>query len=98
MKTLKRALKILASSALLWIGANGALVSFSIYYLLWSGNLTPVARLADALHAGLHVFPILAFILFVSLGLATGGLIIGLGRLCLKLIEKTTTTTTEHPL
>jgi uncharacterized membrane protein YedE/YeeE len=96
MKTLKPSLKILASSALFWIGAAGALISFLAYYLLWSGNLTPVARLADAFHAGLYVFPILAFMLLVSLGLAIGGLMIGIGRLCRKRIEKTTTKTPEH--
>jgi len=82
MKILKLSLKIPAGSALFWIGAAGALISFLAYYLLWSGYLTPVARLADALHAGLYVFPLLAFMLLVSLGLALGGLMVGIGRLC----------------
>lgn len=96
MRTLKLSLKILASSSLVRIGAGGALVSFLAYYLLWSGQLIPMARLADTLHAGLYVFPVLALILFVSLGLAIGGLMIGMGRLYLKLNGKTTTKRKEH--
>jgi len=80
MNTLKPPLKSLASSSLPRIGAGGALVSFSAYNLLWSGNLTLVARLADALHAGLYVFPLPDLILVVRLGLAINVLMIGAGR------------------
>jgi len=97
MKALKHALATLASSALLWIGAAGALVSFSVYYLLWSGHLSLIAELADALDLGLAVPFFFAFIFMASIGIAVSGLIIGILHLCLKLIEKTATRTSERP-
>src|SRR5665213_4143238 len=79
MKTLK--------PPLLWIGAVGALVSFSTFGLLWSGHLQPIARLADTLHVGDYVFPFLAFIFLASISLVISGIIFGIFRLRRRLNE-----------
>jgi hypothetical protein len=83
VNTLKKQLQLLLSSRLLKLGAVVAVVSFSTYYLLWSGNLSLLARLADDFNVGTHVFPFLAGSLLVSLCLALIGIIIGILRLCL---------------
>jgi cell division protein FtsX len=97
MKTSKQAVLILVSSPFLWIGAAGALVSISAYYLLYSGHLQPLAGLADALHLGIYVFPFLALILASSICLVMSGLIVGTVRYCRKLNEKTAAKPPEHP-
>jgi hypothetical protein len=97
MKTLKKVLLILVSSPLLWIGTGVALISFLAYYLLWSGDHNPMARLADAFHVGLYVFPFLALIFVAGICLFINGIILGIVRLCRKLNEKTAAKAPEHP-
>jgi hypothetical protein len=85
MKTWKQAL---LGSPLLWIGAAGALGTFLTYWLLWSGHLNFLAKLADALHAGLLIGPLFVFIFIISVGMFIIGAMIGIVRLMLKLTEK----------
>ena len=97
MLALKRALLILVSSPLLWIGAAGALVSFSTYVLLWSGHLNAVAKLADVLYISTYVDPFLALTFMAGICLFISGIIIGTVRLCWRLNEKTATKAPEDP-
>ena len=82
MKIWKQALTTLSSSSLLWVGAGGALVSFLTYALLWSGHLMILAEPADAMHLGLYLVELLAFIFTASVGIFICGAIIGIVRLC----------------
>ena len=97
MKTFKHAIRILISSPLLWIGTAGVLVSFSTYALLWSGHLMILAELADALHFGLYIGSLFAFIFLASICLFIVGLLMGIIRLCRKLNEHTAARATEPP-
>jgi heme/copper-type cytochrome/quinol oxidase subunit 2 len=92
MKTLKEALMILVSSALVLIGGAMALVSLSVYFLFWSGRLQPIAGLADSLHLGFYVFPFLIFMLVAGICLMITGILVGMVRLCRKLNKKTAST------
>jgi len=90
-------LPILVSSPLLWIGTAGALVSFSTGILLWSGDLNPMARFADALYISTYVSSFLALIFVAGICLFINGIILGIFRLCRKLNEKTAAKAPEHP-
>ena len=82
MKPFKTALLILFSSPLVWIGAAGALVGFSTFWLLWSGHLNPVAHLADALGIGfsLNAF-VIPGIIVTGICFFFCGIILGIVRL-----------------
>ena len=97
MKTFKHAIGILISSPLLWIGTAGVLVSFSTYALLWSGHLMFLAKLADALHLGLYLGSLFAFIFMASICLFIVGLLMGIIRLCRKLNEPAAARAMESP-
>ena len=97
MKTFRHAIWILISSPLLWIGTAGVLVSLSTYALLWSGHLMFLAKLADALHLGLYLGSLLAFIFVAGICLFIAGLLMGIIRLCRKLNEHTAARATEPP-
>jgi hypothetical protein len=83
VKRFKLALLIILGSPLIWLGAGSALGGFLTEWILWSGYLNPMARVADALGIG---FALNA--LFIPSIIVTGvcffvcGIILGLVRLC----------------
>jgi hypothetical protein len=88
MKTLRQVFVTLFGSPFFWIGAAGALISFSTYFLLWSGHLNWLAKLIDSLGFSTYAGPFFALIFLASVFLGAAGFVMGVIHLCRKSGEK----------